>query len=216
MTDPNFHIETPRLYISYLQPSIDAHCDFLVEVYNSPEVVLANGGVAAPITDREEARTKIEDSVEEQLRTGFGRYLVSLKPLDVRKEKELIMPFSERLKKLDLIGFVSMNKRPHPAASKTPDIGFAQLSQYCGKGYATEALIALLEYFEREKGVKEVFGFTNPDNENSMKMFRRLGFEARGVRLLKGLGTGSVGKVGVNAMVWAKKGMQGDLSKYGL
>jgi RimJ/RimL family protein N-acetyltransferase len=210
MTDPNFHIETPRLYISYFQPEIDDHCDFLVEVYNSPEVLQASAGVSASIANRETARERIEGGVAEQLRTGFGRYLVSLKPLGVSKPNT---PFSERLKRSNFTGFVGMNIRDRPAAFNAPDIGFAQLSQYFGKGYATEAALALLEYFEKEKGVKEVFGFCNPDNENSKNMLRRLGFEDRGERLVKGLGTGKDGK---NAMVWAKKGMQDDLGKYGL
>lgn len=31
--DPEFAIETPRLYLSHFDAASDAHCDFLVELY---------------------------------------------------------------------------------------------------------------------------------------------------------------------------------------
>ncbi|KAF2649982.1 including n-acetylases of ribosomal protein [Lophiostoma macrostomum CBS 122681] len=213
MTDPNFHIQTPRLYISYFLASVDAHCDFFVDLYNSPEVVIANRGVPMFVANREEARAKIENDAKQQLQTGFGRFLVSLRPVDVSKDDKSPVSFSEQLKTLESIGMVSMKIRSEPGSPKVPDIGFSQLPQYCGKGYATEALSALLEYFEREKSVKEVLGFCMPDNENSKKMFKRLDFESRGVRLLKEFTRGGVG---VHGLVFTKKGMKGDLSEYGL
>ena len=56
MTDAAFHIETPRLYLSYFQPALDAHCDFLVQLYNTPEFIASIGGTPTSITTRAAAQ----------------------------------------------------------------------------------------------------------------------------------------------------------------
>lgn len=60
MTDPNSCIETPFLYLSYFQHSLDAHCDFLVECYNTPEFIRkSTGGAGTAVVDRATARERI-------------------------------------------------------------------------------------------------------------------------------------------------------------
>lgn len=66
-----------------------------------------------------------------------------------------------------------------------PDIGFALLSEHMRKGYAVEAAKALIEYVNREKGVKAVFGFCDEKNEASMGTLRNLGMKWEGVRKVK-------------------------------
>jgi RimJ/RimL family protein N-acetyltransferase len=216
MTDPNFHIATPRLYLSYYQPTLDSHCDHLVNLCNTPEVLKGNGGVATPIPDRETARKQIESSVEQQVKTGYGRYLVSLRLTPTGAETNDSRSFLECLEDCQKIGMVGLKLRNHPEAPSAPDIGFSFLRPFWGKGYATEAATALLDYFDKERGVKEVFGFCNPANEESKKMLQRLGFEERGVHLLKGIGGRTHDDGGVRGLVWAKKGMNKDLSVYGI
>lgn len=146
------------------------------------------------------------------LSTGFGRFIVTLNPdpSTAGKDGEAETPVGGTG---TFIGGVGLKARNTPGAATAPDIGFSLLRPFWGKGYATEAAQGLLDYFERERGVKDVLGYCHPANENSKKMFRRLGFENRGVRELKGLGPEGVV---VNGVVWAKKEMSGDLGVYGL
>ncbi|ORY18167.1 including n-acetylases of ribosomal protein [Clohesyomyces aquaticus] len=204
MTDSNFYIETPRLYISHYQPSNDAHCDFKVVLYNQPELIKGQHRNASAFPDRTSARAFILETQDEQARSGYGRFLVSLKPSSVNPNKL----FSEIQSECEMVGQVSLKFAQGPYAYTAPDVGYGFLSKYWGNGYATEASAALLKYFEEEKGVKEVFGFCNANNEGSMGVLRRLGFQQRGVMDLK--------PYGVHGMVWVKPGMSEDLSVYGL
>lgn len=214
MADPNFNISTPRLYLSHLQPSLDTHCDFFVALVNSPEVLIANSGVASQIPDRETARKAIEAGAEQLGKTGYGKYVVSLKPTKDGEIEHDDRPFPERLKDCKFIGTVGLKLRTHPESPRVPDVGFSFLTPFWGKGFATEAVQALIGYYEKEKRQMDIFGYCSPTNENSKKMFRRLGFEERGVRLIKGLGGRP--DEGIRGLVWAKKGMSEDLSEYGI
>jgi RimJ/RimL family protein N-acetyltransferase len=204
-------IHTPRLTLMPFDPDNDTHCDFLVELYNSPEVQLANADVLTEIPDRETARRVISERQVDRLRTGFGRFIVTL---NTPSSHSTSTSSSEEKTELEpepvFIGAVGLKLR-RPPGSTVPDIGFSQLRLYWGNGYATEACTGLLQYFQKEKGVKDVLGYCSPGNENSKKMFRRLGFEDRGVRTVSGLGAEGIL---VKALVWAKPGMDSDLGLY--
>ncbi|KAF2019811.1 acyl-CoA N-acyltransferase [Aaosphaeria arxii CBS 175.79] len=209
--DPNFHVATSRLNLSYFQPDLDEHCDFFLALRNSPEVVKANEGVSDAFQSRELARNNIISNLEGQAETGFGRYIVSLKPTAGDGNGEFA---SESPQDRKYIGIVSLKLRKHPSGPTVPDVGFSLSRPYWGKGYATEAASGLLDYFAKEKGVTKVSGICNPDNEQSKAMFRRLGFTDRGIRSLKGLGEGTSDHV-VRGQVWTR-GVTGDLSEYRL
>ena len=86
---------------------------------------------------------------ERLLSEGLGSYLVSLKP----SNEDSSVPFSER--ELVPIGVVSMQvaRLEGVAAPTIPDVGFNMLEKYHGKGYATEAVQGIMDYFRKEKGV---------------------------------------------------------------
>ncbi|KAF2117953.1 including n-acetylases of ribosomal protein [Lophiotrema nucula] len=215
MTDPNFYIETPRLYISYYIGSNDAHCDFILALSHDPKFTKGQGGASSPLKDREAARNAINVLAEQQAKDGFGRFLVSLKSPDA-VEATAGGSFAEIQAKCEMVGTVTMKLRPHPKAPKVPDMGYSLLSPYHGKGYATEAAKGMLKYFEEERGVKDMVAFCYPDNEESKNVMRRLGFEDRGVWLVKGLGWGEYTEEGSEDLVWAKPGMDQDLKVYGI
>lgn len=80
MLDYSFHITTPRLYISHLNPSNDAHCDFaheLIEDIGHGREKPA-GAVTTP-EEREIGRELILAGLEKLASSGYGRYLVSLR-----------------------------------------------------------------------------------------------------------------------------------------
>ncbi|KAF1931721.1 uncharacterized protein M421DRAFT_98812 [Didymella exigua CBS 183.55] len=199
MLDPNFHITTRRLHLSYLDPANDANMSFVVRLNSSPEsvAVKAQAGVKNfhhPQTIPE-ARAAYTSTAERLERTGSGRYIISLRKSDVE--------FNEETGEREYAGIVSMQLKRYPDLDcpTIPDIGFSLMAAYHGKGYATEACEALMKYFKEEKGHKRFAGFTHPDNVNSQKLFNRLGFESRGTMELAGiLGDGSAFTVAV----WTK------------
>ena len=199
MLDFNFHLTTPRLYISHLDPSNDAHCDFIYELFLSPGIVkqlpAADVEKFHKTTPREAGSKYITDSVEKMGKTGYGRYLISLKPSSPEDNDK---PFSQQ--HMELIGVASMQymRFPSTISPKVPDVGFGLLSRYFGKGYATEAAKGLIKYFEEKRGMKEFCAFCKPENEASKSVLKRLGLEERGVRELDGVVEGEK----LTALVW--------------
>ncbi|KAH7063028.1 including n-acetylases of ribosomal protein [Macrophomina phaseolina] len=215
MTDPNFHITTQRLYLSYFQPSNPAHCDFLVTLYNTPEFIASIGGKPTSVTTRDAARALLEGRFRaEHARNGYGTYLVSLKssaseaPTASHPDDGEEIPFAERLSRCKPIGTVSLMRGEPPNAYTAPDLGFAILPEEMRKGYAREAAEGLLKYAEEELGVRDVLGLFDPTNAASRGVFRSLGFRDRGVRKLKVFGN-------IEGAVWVREGMAEDLGVYG-
>ncbi|USP74078.1 uncharacterized protein yc1106_01352 [Curvularia clavata] len=186
MLDFNFHITTPRLYLSYCNPSSDAHVDFTLELLHGPASLRVHPEVKKDFADRDAVQRRLQTSIESFEKTGYGRYLVSLRP-DSEAEEDSEKPFSER--KLEHIGVVSMQlvRIEGTKAPAIPDVGFNILERYHGKGYATEAAQGLMKFYEQEKGVRVFAGFTSDQNESAKKLFRRLGFQNHGVRKVSGI-----------------------------
>jgi RimJ/RimL family protein N-acetyltransferase len=187
MSPYDFHLSTPRLYLSYCDPSSDEHCAFVLELLHGAPSRRRHPGVVDLVPDHEAARKMIANGDEKLRTTGYGRYLVSLKPESAEEDDKAGVPFSQR--KLEHIGYVTMQlaRIPGEQAPTMPDLGFNMIERYHGKGYATEAARGLIKYFGEEKGVKEIAGLTDTDNEEAQRLFRRLGFENHGVRRVKGI-----------------------------
>ena len=200
MPDPNFYIETPRLIISHFFSSRDSHCDFYINLSNDPNVHVSNGGIAAKISKREEARDNIDLNNLEIDTTGYGRYLVSIKTPVSTSSSSSSPSIPETLESSTKIGIVSMKVRRNPGAPTLPDLGFSFLTPFTGKGYATEAAIGLLKFFQETKGQKKFLGYCHPENEKSKGMFRRIRWVDRNIRAMDGLAPG----VGVlRGWVWS-------------
>ncbi|THY88385.1 acyl-CoA N-acyltransferase, partial [Aureobasidium pullulans] len=138
MTDPNFLITTPRLTISYLDPSNPFHCQFMINLWNTPEFITMLGGKPTSITTPSAAKSLIENRfIADHKRNGYGIYLVS---------------FLHNGQPGVPIGTVSL-MRGENSSLLAPDIGFAMLSEYMRKGYAVEAGTALIDYVGKEQGV---------------------------------------------------------------
>jgi RimJ/RimL family protein N-acetyltransferase len=85
---------------------------------------------------------------------GFGLCIVELKDLE--------RP----------VGMCGLTKRNYLEA---PDIGFAFLPDYWGKGYAYEAAAAVLHFAKTDLGLKRVLATTRLDNVASQKLLEKLG-----------------------------------------
>lgn len=72
----------------------------------------------------------------------------------------------------EAVGLLSLLQRDYLDA---PDIGYALMPQYFGKGYAYEAAVALLQHC-RELGLGKVYAIITPGNEASERLLNKLGF----------------------------------------
>lgn len=88
------------------------------------------------------------------------------------------------------IGMVTLMRGPDGEGYTAPDIGFAIHPDFNGKGYATEAARALIEYVRGrpELGVSAVLGFCDIDNATSKRVMEKAGLKEVGVRHLKVFG----------------------------
>ena len=198
MPDPDFNITTPRLYLSYLDPSNDSHMSFRVRLANNPSVIAVAAQSGAPPQPEtiEAARAALQAADQRLQKTGTGRYIVSLRQPGIA--------FADEVEEKEYMGIVSMQLRRYPdiPCPLIPDLGFVFHADYQGKGFASEACNALMQHFKETRGHARFAGFTHPENVNSQKLFTRLGFENRGICDVAGvLGRdGSAAKVAV----WTK------------
>ncbi|OAL51806.1 acyl-CoA N-acyltransferase [Pyrenochaeta sp. DS3sAY3a] len=221
MLNPPFTLPTPRLTISHLDPTNTTHCAFITALIGSPDVVRLNGGVDHGIVDLAQARTFIAAGVEKLERTGYGRYLVSLRHQGRENggdaDGDVVADAGQKEAVEDIpIGVVTMQLARFPCAPTIPDLGFALLPAFYGRGYATEAAAALVAYFEQERGVAAFAGYCSAANEASRAVFRRLGWESWGTRRLEGVkGEGEAGVLW--AEVWTVGvGGEEELGKLGI
>jgi [ribosomal protein S5]-alanine N-acetyltransferase len=71
------------------------------------------------------------------------------------------------------IGIISFIKR---AYLDHPDIGFAFLPNFIGKGYAYEAATKVIQQIQKENTVVTLLATTVPNNHASIKLLQKLGF----------------------------------------
>ena len=134
-----------------------ADAEFVLSLLNEPAFIQNIGD--RKVRDSDGARKYIEEKFIGGYRQfNFGMYAVELKNGDVP---------------IGICGFV---KRPNlPAA----DIGFAFLSEFWKQGYALEAAAAMLDYGRKGLNFQEILAITALDNEGSIKLLKKIGFEYR-------------------------------------
>ena len=67
-----------------------------------------------------------------------------------------------------------------------PEIGYIIGKEYRGRGYAKEALCAIMEYGLEEFGFKDYIAFTKEENIASVRLLQSLGFSQKGPAVIKG------------------------------
>lgn len=148
-------LDTERLEL-YLITSADA--PFYIKLFNSP-------GWLKYIGDRnihtlEEAEAYIEQHyISSYTANGYGSYAVRLK------------------KTGETIGTCGLYQRE---SLEHPDIGFAFLPDFEGKGYGYESAAAVMNYAKNTLGIQKILGFTTHYNTNSIKLLKKLGLAAAG------------------------------------
>jgi len=79
-----------------------------------------------------------------------------------------------------LCGFVKRQGLEHP------DIGYAFLERFWGRGYATEAAAACLVYGRDVLGLTTIVAVTGPDNAGSIAVLKKIGLHDAGLVRLPG------------------------------
>ncbi|MFJ6934857.1 GNAT family N-acetyltransferase [Streptomyces sp. NPDC101132] len=150
-------IRTPRLLLRRWQE------DDLVpmsEINADPEVMrwIADGSTR----DLEQTADSIERWEEEWDDEGFGLFAVEL------------------LGSGELIGFTGLSV-PHflPEVLPAVEIGWRLGRPFWGRGYASEAAHAALEFALQDRGLDRVVSICRPGNEASQNVMRKLGMTLR-------------------------------------
>jgi len=154
----NIKLETKRLI---LRPIIEADAQDLFELDSNPEVhrFLGNN----PVKHIDECKTYIA-SIQQQYKTyGMGRIAVVLKDTNafigwagVKFEKNLRKEFDYY------------------------DVGYRLKQHYWGKGYATEAAIASLDYGFKDLKLKEICAAADINHIASNTILKKIGMLASG------------------------------------
>jgi RimJ/RimL family protein N-acetyltransferase len=57
-----------------------------------------------------------------------------------------------------------------------PDLGYALVPEFWGRGYAMESAGAVLAYARNTLNLSRILAITNEDNERSIRVLERIGF----------------------------------------
>ncbi len=154
------HLELETEHLRLREFVLD-DAEFVLDLLNQPSFIRFIGDKRVRTVD--DARSYITTGpIESYNRHGFGLYLVQL--------KESNKP----------IGVCGLLKRDTLDAV---DLGFAFLPQFWAKGYAFEAAAVVLEHVRDVLKLTRVLAITTPDNDASIKLLERLGFQLE--RLMK-------------------------------
>ena len=149
-------IETERLILRELQFS---DVDGMFELDSNPNVHLFLGN--KPVKGIEESRAYIENLHQQYKDFGIGRWAVIL------KETNEFIGWSG-------IKYITDEMNGH---QNFYEIGYRFIEKYWGKGYATEAGKAFVDYAFNEMKIDMIYASAHIDNTNSRKVLEKLGLK---------------------------------------
>jgi RimJ/RimL family protein N-acetyltransferase len=145
-------IRTGRLTIRHFAPG-DA--EFILALLNDESFLRYIGDRG--VRNLEGAREYlVKGPLASYRRNGFGLYCVELQDSGVA---------------IGTCGLVRREGLDHV------DLGFAFLPRYRSSGYAIESATAVMAYARDVVGLKRVVAIVSPDNERSIRVLEKLGFE---------------------------------------
>jgi RimJ/RimL family protein N-acetyltransferase len=148
MTDCLFETQRMRL-----RPVTVDDAELMLAIWNDPAFIrnVSDRGIRTV----EQAREAIEGGAQKLFKDyGYGPYCMSLKTGGA------------------MIGICGLFKREN---LENPDIGFGVLPDYCGKGYAGEAAVAVVDYARNELGLDVLTAIVSPTNAPSIGLIEKLG-----------------------------------------
>ena len=148
-------LETTRLI---LRPGILSDAPLLMELNSDPEVVRYTGDVGFMNI------VEAENIVKERLIPQFEKYKMGR--------------FQVFLKDGTYLGWCGLRYFPE---KDEVDLGYRFMKKFWGKGYATEASLACLEYGFNTLGLKRICAEAMPENIDSIKVMQKLKMTFRGI-----------------------------------
>lgn len=149
-------LETPRLRLREYRES-DAESFY--QLNSDPAVMRFTGDEL--IGSIEEARAILrEHPIADYATHGFGRWACLLRETE------------------EVIGFAGLKFLPETGEI---DLGYRLLAAHWGKGLATEACRAIVEYGFTTLGLEKITALVRPENEASVRVLAKCGFTFRGM-----------------------------------
>jgi RimJ/RimL family protein N-acetyltransferase len=154
-------LETDRLILRELNTGDAA---FILTLLNTPTWLQFIGDRG--VKNLDDALKYIENGpVKSYAVNGFGLYVVQLKNGNVP------------------IGMCGLIKRDF---LEDPDIGFALLPEFEGKGYGYESASAVLTYGQKNLGMQKIAAITVKENVNSIHLLEKIGLREEGTVVYPG------------------------------
>jgi RimJ/RimL family protein N-acetyltransferase len=143
-------LRTERLQLRWL--TLD-DAELMLAVWNDPAFVRFVGDRGIRTVD--EARMTMEEGTMKLYSDhGYGPFRMALADSD------------------EPIGICGLFRRE---GLDDPDIGFATLPEFCGRGFAFEAACAVIDHARDELGLLRLIAIVSPENEASVGLIRKLG-----------------------------------------
>lgn len=142
-------IETPRLL---LRKKVVEDAPFFFELNSDPLVTQYTGDGA--FKNIQEAEEIVKYVIGQYEKNGYGRWLVA--------EKETGAP----------LGWCGL--KYHDDTQET-DLGYRFMQKYWGKGYATEAALACIDYGFKILKLNRIYGQAMKENVNSINVLKKVG-----------------------------------------
>lgn len=154
-------LETPRLVLRHL--TLD-DAGLMLAIWNDPAFIrhVGDRGIRT-VEDAEEAMKNGVFKLYED--HGYGPFRVALRDGD------------------QAVGICGLFRRE---GLDDPDLGYATLPHFCGKGYAYEAASAVLGYVRSELHIERLIAIISPGNEASIGLIGKLGFEFERMHTMPG------------------------------
>lgn len=144
-------LETPRLI---LRPFKKEDLKFLKKLWKDPEVM--HFSLKGPLSD-EEIKKLFKKTLENQKKYGFGACSVICK-----KTKEWL-------------GFCGLWREFE--GKKVLDFGYRFFKKFWGQGYATEAVIACVDYLREKYPNEKIYSYISPKNLASVRVAEKSGMK---------------------------------------
>jgi RimJ/RimL family protein N-acetyltransferase len=150
-------IKTSRLQVREFNHT-DA--ESIIKLLNEPSFIENIGDKG--VKNKQDAINYLDDGpIASYKKFGFGLCMVEL------------LTEANSIKSVVPIGVCGLIKREE---LDDVDIGYAFLPDYCGKGYAQESAIAVLDMAKNKFSLKRVVAITKVENQSSEKLLIKLGF----------------------------------------
>jgi len=143
-------LTTERLYFREFDLN-DAQ--LLVDLNRDPEVTRYTGDGPVDII---EAKQILEEVILPQYTNKMGRWAVHLRSSN------------------EFIGWCGIKHLP---SLNEYDLGYRFFKKHWGKGYATEAALAIMDYGKNVLKLKEIVGRASVNNHNSIKVLEKAGLK---------------------------------------